>query len=348
MNVTRVLLALALAALVGAGCTHTGINSPEGWNVVKSKHFNLYTSTNTLYEEPLRALEFQYAALSSSFFRGGDVGKIDVLFLEDTDFTELFGNRREGAALARVPGGGAIGKDGLVVVQPNQQLAGAEMVTHVFIHRAFPKAPLWFHEGFSAYARTAEYQEGAGQRRACFGRAVSSDFKAIPLAKVFAMGWDEYDGDEARGWFKHSARMLIDYTMHGENGRHANSLGAVVQGIAQGQASDALVAAAYPELPLAELDRRVAAHGTDVEAQTQTRAAVRGLCPVPFPVPPERAADLSEDRPLEPATAADIAAVLAGIRKLPRRDDGYPPWYPTEVVAQAEGGAGGGPGASGK
>jgi len=64
-------------------------------------------------------------------------------------------------------------------------------------------------------------------------------------------------------------------------------------------------------------------------------AGIRGICPMPFPIPPEKAADIG-DKPLEAADANDIRAVIAAIKTLPLRSDGYPAWFPEEVIVRAE------------
>jgi hypothetical protein len=42
------------------------------------------------------------------------------------------------------------------------------------------------------------------------------------------------------------------------------------------------------------------------------------------------------DKPLAAADPVDIKAISAAIRALPRRDDGYPAWYPEDVIVRAE------------
>ena len=325
-------LVVSMALLV-AGCASTGLNSPDAWHVVKSKRFTMYTSTTLSHSETLNGLEYHYASLSSSFFTK-DIGNVDVLFLENDDFTDILGIRRSYVVLPRVPGGGKIGKEGLLIVRPLHGVGdntSAEALTHVFIDRVLPTAPLWFHEGLSAYARMAEYKEGGGKRFACFGTPGFSETSFIPLDKVFAMSWDEYDGDEARSWYKNTVRMLIDFSMHAEGGKHRPAMGTMVEGFLAGQKTDQIIKAAFPAMNVKQLSERVTEHGTDVINQPST---IRGVCPIGFPIPEEKAADIG-DHPLVAADPADIKAVAAAIRKLPRTD-GYPGWYPLEMIDRAE------------
>jgi hypothetical protein len=319
--------------LLATGCASTGLNSADSWHVVKSKRFTMYTATTLSHAETLNGLEYHYASLSSSFFTK-DIGNVDVLFIENDDFTDILGAKRDHAVLRRVPGKGKIGKDGLLIVRPmhNMDNSSAEALTHVFIDRVLPSAPLWFHEGFSSYARMAEYKEGGGKRFACFGTPGATDTHFISLDKVFPMSWDEYDGDEARSWYKNTARMLIDFAMHGDGGKHRPAMGAMVEGFLAKQDNSAILKAGFPSMDLKQLSDRVIAHGIDVINQPKT---IRGLCPIGFPITEERAADIG-DHPLAAADPTDIAAVIAAIKSLPRRDDGYPSYYPEEIIARAE------------
>jgi len=335
---TRTATFLVFLTALGTGCASTGLNAPDSWHVAKSKRFTMYTPTTVSHGELLNGLEYHYASLSSSFFRK-DIGSVDVLFLEDVDFVDTFGSRRSNVALHRIPGGGKIGKDGLVIIKGVQgDLGAAEAVTHVFIDRVLPTAPLWFHEGFASYGRSGEYKEGEGRRVACYGAAPANDprfamdARFIPLDKLFAMSWDEYDGEEARAWYKNTAKMLIDFSMHGEDGKRQKAMGAMVEGFLSGQNTAAIIKTGFPDLDVKTLSERVIAHGTDIANRPSN---VRGLCPIGFPIPPEKAADVG-DHPLTAADGADIRAVIAAIKTLPRRADGFPGWYPEEIIARAE------------
>lgn len=330
----RAVMLLVSVAVTAGGCASTGLNSPDGWHVVKSKRFTMYTATSLSHAETLNGLEYHYASLSSSFFRK-DIGNVDVVFLENEDFTDVFGVKRSYVVMPKVPGNGKIGKDGLLIVRPLHgagDTTSAEALTHVFIDRVLPPAPLWFHEGFSAYARMAEYKEGEGKRFACFGRPGFNETRFIPLDKLFPMSWDEYDGDEARSWYKNTARMLIDFAIHGDGGKHLPAMNAMIEGFLEQKDTSAIMKTAFPSLDLKKLGERVTAHGLDVINQP---ASIRGICPLGFPIPDDKAADIG-DKPLAAADVADIKELIVAMKKLPRRNDGYPGWYPLDVVQNAE------------
>jgi hypothetical protein len=319
---------------LSVGCAHGGIGNPEGWSLMQSQHFNVYVGAPRHATTALAGLEYSYASLSSSFFRGVDLPKVDVLFLEEDDFGDLLGFRRNEVVLPKLPSSAtSVGANGLIVLKDAQSdQSGTEALTHLFIEKKFPHAPLWFHEGFASYARTVEYRGGDGKHAACFGVPKGDTEPLLPLAKVGAMSWDDYDGDEARSWFKYTGRTLIDYILHGDGGKNMEKISPFVAAVAAGKPLDGVVAAAFPGQSLDALDKKLSEHSADVSYQLKNESKVRGLCPLPFSVPDDKAADQGE-RKMSPAPAADVKAVLEALKKLPRLD-GYPAWYPPEVVAK--------------
>src|SRR5262249_23320702 len=153
-----------------------------------------------------------------------------------------------------------IGKDGLIILKGVQGDLGAnEAITQIFVDRVLPTAPLWFHEGFASYSRMGQYKEGDGRRVACFGAApandprLSGDARFMPLDKVFSLSWDEYDGDEARSWYKNTAHMLIDFAMHGDDGKRQKAMGAMVEGFLAGQDTATIIRAGFPDMDVKAL-----------------------------------------------------------------------------------------------
>jgi hypothetical protein len=319
------------------GCAHGGIGNPEGWSLMQSQHFNVYVGAPRHATTALAGLEYAYASLSSSFFRGVDLPKVDVMFLEEDDFGDLLGFRRNELVLPKLPSTTtSVGANGLIVLKDVQtDQSGAEALAHLFIEKKFPHAPLWFHEGFASYARTVEYHQGDGKRAACFGVTRGGTDPLLPLAKVGAMSWDDYDGDEARSWYKYTGRTLIDYILHGDEGHNIEKITPFVSAVAAGKSLEGAVSAAFPGQSLQAMDKKLGEHSADVAYQMQNESKVRGLCPLPFAIPEDKAADQGE-RKMSPAPAADIKAVLETLKKLPRLD-GYPAWYPPEVLSKVGG-----------
>lgn len=340
-----------LAAAVFGGCATT-----EGWNKVQSKNFNLYTDTEEHYKETLRQLENAYAGLSSTFFRDKDVGKVDVLFLDDSEFVDYFGNFRRGAALSKVPGESPIGKAGLLVLRPHVfdpslgkagemesnsptagegamgnrgALAAKEMLTHVFIDRVMPQAPLWFHEGFAAYVRTSELR-GDGQKTfACFGYQQKTE-GLLPVSSLWNIGFHEYATPERRGFFPSTGYTMIDYIMHADDNKNRGMMGPMVNALASGAPSAESVKAAFGGADDATIDNLLGNHKQLIEQQIDSNAQVRGLCPFGVVVPPSLVPEEAAPK-IEPVPPETMAALFHALKALPARDE-YPPYYPPAIV----------------
>jgi hypothetical protein len=323
--------ALALAA----GCAHGQIGNPEGWSLMQSKHFNVYLGAPRHATAALAGLEYAYAGLSSSFFRGTELPKTDVLFLEEDEFSSVVGFLRHWVALAKLPSTATtIGADGLLIMRDTgNDHAGAQALAHLFIEKKFPHAALWFHEGFASYVRTVEYHGSGGNvSAACFGVPSGKQDTLLPLEKVANMSWEDYDGDEARSWYSFTNRTLIDYILHGDEGKNREKIGPFVNAMAAGDPLPTCLKTIFPGVSLAALDKKLGEHAADVNYHLQNATKWRGLCPLPFQILPDHQADQGE-RKISPASAADIKAVLDAIKKLPKLD-GYPPWYPPDVIAK--------------
>ncbi len=321
---------------LSSGCAATGLNSTEGWKAVQSKHITLYTNTSQLYSTAMRTLENSNAAMASSFFFNDvNVGQIEVLFLEEDDFAGLMGYKRSSVALAKVPGNGKIGQKGLLIVKndPGGD-SHAEALAHLYLHTLMPKAPLWFHDGFAAYSRSAELRKGDGQSVACFGNIGGGEDTLIPLKDLFSLSWDAVD-EGPRAWYKYTARTLFDYLVHGENGENGKKIGVVAQGVLDGKPGADILAEVFPGVPPDAVNEKVKGHASTTAFSQQGPTKARGLCPVPFVVPAEKAPDQGE-RQTAPVDAADMQALIDALNKLPRRDDGVPAWYPPDIIARAE------------
>jgi hypothetical protein len=322
----------SLALVSSIGCAGS-LSSGEGMLAVRSKHATIYSNVSEQnYLATMTSFEYARASLASSFFPAVDLGEVDLLVVEEADYGAIFGYQdRLGAVMPKAPGGGKIGENGLIVMTPD---AGGgrmnELLTHLFIHKKSPGAPLWFHEGFSAWASSLQYKEGdGGQRVACFNRAGGGKEPTVKLSELVAMPWDKYNG-ESKKWYRYTARTLIDFIINGEEGKHREKMGPFVGSLFEGKDTTAVLAETFPGTDLDALTGKVTEHGNAVQHQD-----VRGLCPLGFPIPPEKAPDTGE-RKVEPAPAAEIQKLVGGLKKLPGLD-GYAPWFPPEVVARAGG-----------
>src|SRR5216117_3813166 len=109
--------ALAVAVILLGGCAHPPWNPYGGWNAARSRHVTVYTGTRFIHRAAAESLEYAYAALSSSLFRTRAIAPVEVLFLEEPQLVGTFGIFRSGAAVARLPGHGFLGRRGLVVIE---------------------------------------------------------------------------------------------------------------------------------------------------------------------------------------------------------------------------------------
>ena len=331
----RLLVTVLLGALAAVGCAHGGIGSAEGWSVVKSRHFSLYVLYPRETQLLVRDLELAHSSIGSTFFKNVELPPIDVLVLTPETFEEVLGPYREALALAQAPGGGAIGKDGLLITMDDKGHPGVtEPVAHLFIHKSFASAPLWFHEGFAGYLRTAEYRYGDAGQMACFGVLPREKEPLLPVRKLLEISWDDYDGDAARNWYRYTSRLLIDFILHGAAGKNASRMRPLIEAVGQARPPLETVEAAFPSVALEMLDRKLSEHAADVAYQAGSASPVRGLCPLPARIPEGRAVDDGKPQ-VTPAPAGAMAALFQALLKLPRRT-GYPPWYPPEVVARAK------------
>ncbi len=319
---------------LASGCAHGGIGSTEGWSAVKSRHFTVYARYPRETQLLLRDLELAYSSLGSTFFKHVQLPHVDVVAFSPEVFEEVMGFRRSAVALAGAPGGGAIGGDGLLVTKDDKDRpVVAEALAHLFINKSFASAPLWFHEGFASYVRTVQYMSGPSGQVACFGLLPREKEPVLPLRTVLATSWEDYDGDQARNWYRYTARLVIDYILHGAQGKNAVRMRPLIDAVGAGKSGAESLEAAFPNVALDVLDRKLAEHAADLVYQVSGDSPRRGLCPLPAQVAGDLAVDESKPA-VEPAPAPALTALFEGMLKLPHRD-GYPPWYPADVVARA-------------
>ena len=319
---------------MAGGCAHGGIGSAQGWSAVKSRHFTVYARIPRETQLLMRDLELAYASLGSTFFKRVEMPHVDVVALSPEVFEQVMGFRRSIVALAAVPGGGDIGKDGLLFTKDDQGHPNvAEALAHLFINKSFPTAPLWFHEGFAGYVRTVQYRSGSNGQVACFGVLPREKEPVLPLQKMLAISWDDYDGDEARNWYRYTTRLVIDYIFHGAEGKNAVRMRPLIDALMAGKSGPETLEAAFPSISLDVLDHKLSEHAADLVYQVTGESPKRGLCPIGAAIAGDHAFDDSKPT-VEPAPAPAMEAVLQAVLKLPRRD-GYPPWYPADVIARA-------------
>lgn len=319
-------LACLLLALTAGGCAYKFWDPYSGWQVVRTKHVTLYTQTRFAHANMLDELELTYGALSSSLLKRR-IAPVEVLFLEWPQFRAMFGHYRQGAAIARVPGAGVLGRRGMLVVSedtPDHVIR--HQMAHLFIHAMAPRAPLWLHEGYATWLETAEHWahgENAG-RAACVGR-LGPQLPTVPLRELFDWSWQQYDDSKKAEWYKFTAASLVDYFMLGEGITLRDRFGVLIHDIVSGQPSKEALAKTFPELSLATLEQKAIEHRRQAEMRPRTN------CPMPFMVAPEDVADRSGGR-VAALDKADLEELVQRLWLLPRRD-GYVDWFPPYAVS---------------
>jgi hypothetical protein len=319
--------ALVAAAVVLAGCGAMPWNPYGGWKVVRTKHLTIYTSTRFLHTHTAESLEYAYAALGASLFRTRTIAPVEVLFLEDPEMVASLGPFRSGASIGRLPGQGVLGRRGLVVLGETTEMpSAAHRLAHLFLHSLAPKAPLWIQEGYASYAETIQYQGDGNSQVACLGHLNFGE-PMIPLEELFAWSWAGYDQSKKTDWYRHTARSLLDYFLMGENKSLHKQFATLMVALTEGRATKEALAEAFPGLSVADLEKRMVQHRRESEARP------RGLCPLPFPIAPERGADFHNPR-FEPLAKEDIRELFLRLWLLPRRA-GYVDWFPPAVLTLA-------------
>jgi hypothetical protein len=329
----RRLLAGAVAGLASASCGHSAFGPFSRWGAVKTRHITLYTDTAFLHATTLESLELAYSILVSTLLPR-DISPVEVLFLETTEMVSAFGQYRKGVTVARLPGHGAIGARGLVVVGQETRIpTAAHQLAHLLLHAMAPKAPLWVHEAYAEFLESASYRTGGGRQEAVVGFLGGSG-PTIPLEDLFSWTWLEYDRSAKAQWYRFTARCLLDFFFMSSQGALRPRFDQVMRRLARGADTRATLAEIFPELPLPQLEEKMREFRKDAEMRP------RGLSPFVRPVIGDRAADLGKPQ-VDRVSKEEIERLFHCLWMLPRRD-GYVDWYPPEVVSLAPPPPGGG------
>ena len=270
------LLGLGLT-LAASGCTHLPWNPYRGWRAWSGHNVLLYTDTLYEHELALEYLDASFMLLQHTFFRQFPVPPMQAIYLQpgnDTPLRTETGVKKFGAVLAGVPPELAGNQHLLMTVGRLDHIRPyAHLVTHHFIESAIPGAPLWFHEGFAIYASVFQSHE----RRPdviCFGLLQPASRWSITekVDEVMRTTWAEYN-ESAAPWFQDTAWGLVDYLLHGEGGSLRPGFRPLMEAFRRGLRGKDALQAAYPQLPLDQLDDRLRDH-------VRTLRQPSDLCPL--------------------------------------------------------------------
>jgi hypothetical protein len=301
---------LALLALATIGCAQ----DLSGWKVATTPHFRMYTDLRrSTYEPVLEHLEEVHAGLGYALFERVQIPPMEVFLFDEAEFHSLLG-----------PIGGlfvnGVGRNGALVIYDGysrvflDQTAAHEL-THGFVHARWGSPPMWFNEGYATYAESIVVRQGD----VLFGShhvAIEDDAarnQVVTAAELFGAPPARFHGDSEVRYYV-TAWALVHYLWLGENKslrRRFEQFGDALAhpGSGIGNRTTRAWQAVYPEIPLAELDDRLAKHLNDTFFKQ--RDAVVGYRMV-HPSSP----DLS----LAPADMAYVNSVRAALHTIRRPD----------------------------
>ncbi|HEY0706510.1 MAG TPA: hypothetical protein VGG33_06930 [Polyangia bacterium] len=342
------------------GCSHNPARPAAGWTMHDTRNVRVYSSTLIEHRGVQEWLETAAHTFRSSFFAQSPARPLEVMFLQVppgalTRFSFPSDNPPASWALESMPGGGRIGRDGLIVLTDRRDTRGAaRQVAYQMIHQALPNAPLWLRVGFSQYLSEYRVHYEGERWIACYGRkhglvppshfidtgGLGSSRRTvrrvawrdilIPISDVLNADWYDY-ADGPQHWFNFTAYALVSYLIHGQDLWHASRFPLLLKAFAEGKSTPQALALAYPHVLFDEIDEAVAHHARTPGRGGFWEARPEGLC---FPIP---SAAHAEKRPADaPVGEADVQAALDDLERMPlwRKPTN---WYPTDALVSRSG-----------
>ncbi|HEY0713662.1 MAG TPA: hypothetical protein VGF45_13365 [Polyangia bacterium] len=294
---------------------------------MKSKRITAYADRPRDFRDTVVQLEYGYAALSS-FFPKVELGTVEVLFMDGVEMAHEFGAQRGGMVFPTVPGATGIGRSNLIVMTvDNGYVQSTALLSHLFLHKLLPNAPLWLHVSLAEYFSRVTVKHGDGRWVACFGQAAPLDvrFFRMPLDQFFSISWQDYANSNP-GFYRGTAHLLMDFVFHGDQNAHRAKLPAIFGAVAQNMSGPAIMAATFPGMNLEQLGERLSSFkGSQAEQLERDR-----MCPLGVPIQPNKIPDESElnETPISPK---EIEPLMLALKKLPQGDK-FPSWHPPEVL----------------
>jgi hypothetical protein len=262
-------------------------------------------------------------------------------------------------ALGSLPGGGLIGRGGLIVLTERRDAKGtSRQVAYQLIGQAIPNAPVWLRIGFGQYLSEfrVHYRGDRGRSpwKVCYGtqhgflspsyyanlgglgsrpqtqRDVPGRDVLIPLSDVLNADWYEY-ARNGRYWFNFTAYAFVSFLIHGRDSWHASRFPLLLKALAEGRSTADALAMAYPHLLPDEIDEELANYVRSPRRGIFWQEKPDGLC---FEIPSGNHA--AQKTAASPAAEADVQAALDDLKRLPVWR-GYASWYPSDVLLSQSG-----------
>jgi hypothetical protein len=343
-----------------SGCSYNPARPAAGWVAHDSRNVRVYSSTFIEHEYAQEWLENAYHAYANSFFKDLKLRPLEAMFLQVVPGStgRIYRPNDDPPAswaLEGMPGGGRIGKDGLIVLTERRDFRGASrQVAYQLIGQAIPNAPLWLRIGFGQYLSEYRILYQGNRWSVCYGtqhgflapsyfaaeggmnarpqtvRAVPGRDVLIPLADVLDADWYEY-ARHSRYWFNYTAYAFVSFLIHGRDAWHASRFAVLLQALEQGKSTAEALTLAYPHLLPDELDEALSNYVRAPRRGTSWQQLHDGLC---FAIPPGTHA--AKKAAQSPVDEGDVQAALDDLKRLPLWRD-YGSWYPTEVLVAESG-----------
>jgi len=354
------LLLLGALAPGAAACSHNPSRPAAGWQAHDSRNVRVYSETLVEHEYAQEWLENAYHAFANSFFKDLPLHPLEAMFLqtEPGGMTRVYTPNDDPPvswALEGMPGGGRIGKHGLIVLIDRRDNRGvSRQVAYQLIGQAIPHAPLWFRIGFGQYLSEFRVHYAGNRWKVCYGtqhgflspsqyvnlgglgarpqtlRAVPGRDVLVPLGDVLDADWYAA-GKVGRNWFNFTAYAFVSFLIHGRDAWHASRFALLLQAFQQGLSTADALAQAYPHLLPDELDQNLADYVQAPRNGVFWQEKPDGVC---FAIPPGYHAEKKAAR--SPVDEADVQAALDDLARMPLwRESGS--WYPTDVLLSQSG-----------
>jgi hypothetical protein len=347
-----------------AGCSYNPRRPGAGWTAHDSRNVRVYSSTLVEHEYPQEWLENAFHAYQNSFFKEQKLKPLEAMFLQvpPGSGTRIYRPNDDPPVawtLEGMPGGGRIGKSGLIVLTERRDAKGASrQVAYQLIGQAIPKAPVWLRIGFGQYLAEFRVHYRADRRRdpwkVCYGtqsgflspsyyanlgglgsrpqtlRSVPGRDVLIPLSDVLGADWYAY-ARNGRYWFNFTAYAFVSFLIHGRDSWHATRFPLLLEALGAGLSTADALASAYPHLLPEELDEELSNYVRAPRQGVFWQEKPDGLC---FAIPPGDHA--SAKTAASPVSEVDVQMALDDLRRLPMWR-GYASWYPQDVLLSQSG-----------
>jgi hypothetical protein len=313
------------------GCAYLPFVSADEWQTVGSKRFVVASNSGLGHVGVIEALEQAHALLESSVFASKPIAPVDVLLLDWPEFRRLFGDRRTHVVVGKLPGKGVVGQRGMIVMYGRDgSLSGAiHRLSHLFLHAVAPKAPLWIHEGMAAYLEGATYSQGTGtEAGVCLGH-LPPKAPEVSIDELLGLTFTSFDDSEKASGQRLAASNLVDYFFMADGGKYREPFFTFIEAVAEGGDQIAALAKVFGGLTPAQLQEKSREH------RKSSGGRPRGLCPIPYTVGADKAADTAKPT-VKPAETKDIERVRTQLSLLPRRR-GQIDWFPPDMIGVAGG-----------